>query len=157
MAPTVTQVRDSRAASWLTLVAITVAVGIGSGLGGMGLGLSLRIIQHAAYSYALHEIVSTESFLQGVLLLHLCAASWRYGFAELWPALTGSPCIDLAVLWSPLPRQLGKKDGECLFCLQRCMISCRSSRWLWGLRLAEKLRREKLALCSRHGSLNEHT
>jgi H+/Cl- antiporter ClcA len=41
-------------------------VGIGSGLGGMAFGLLLRLVQHLAYGYSIHSIISRESFLQGV-------------------------------------------------------------------------------------------
>jgi H+/Cl- antiporter ClcA len=51
---------------WPMLGLVTVAVGISSGLGGMALGLLLRLVQHIAYGYSLHKIVSSESFLQGV-------------------------------------------------------------------------------------------
>ena len=45
---------------------VTIMVGIASGLGGMALGLLRRLVQHIAYNYSLHMIVSKESFLQGV-------------------------------------------------------------------------------------------
>jgi H+/Cl- antiporter ClcA len=48
------------------LMAVTVCVGIGSGLGGMGLGLLLHFIQHWAYGYSMHRLLSAQSFLQGV-------------------------------------------------------------------------------------------
>ena len=45
---------------------VTVMVGIGSGLGGMAFGLLLRLVQHLAYGYSIHSVISRESFLQGV-------------------------------------------------------------------------------------------
>jgi H+/Cl- antiporter ClcA len=49
------------------LMAVTVCVGIGSGIGGMCLGLLLHVIQHWAYGYSMHKLLSTQSFLQGVV------------------------------------------------------------------------------------------
>src|SRR5947209_6992339 len=51
---------------WMTLGIVTVMVGIGSGLGGMAFGLLLRLVQHLAYGYSIHSVISRESFLQGV-------------------------------------------------------------------------------------------
>lgn len=48
------------------LMAATVCVGIVSGFGGMCLGLLLHFIQHWAYGYSLHKLLSSQSFLQGV-------------------------------------------------------------------------------------------
>jgi len=56
---------NSRKPHWLTLSAVTVAVGA-SGIGGMALGRLLHFIQHLAYGYDLHSIVSHESFVEGV-------------------------------------------------------------------------------------------
>lgn len=49
------------------LMAVTVCVGIGAGLGGMCLALLLHFIQHVAYGYSMHTLMSTQSFLQGVI------------------------------------------------------------------------------------------
>jgi len=57
---------NARGTRWLTLVAVTVAVGVAAGLGGMAVGLLLHFVQHIAYGYSLHAIISPESFLQGV-------------------------------------------------------------------------------------------
>src|SRR5271170_4404859 len=57
---------NARGWRWLTLVAVTVAVGVAAGLGGMAVGLLLHFVQHIAYGYSLHAIISPESFLQGV-------------------------------------------------------------------------------------------
>lgn len=51
---------------WLILAGATVATGVAAGLGGIALGLLLHFVQHVAYGYSLHAIVSHESFLQGV-------------------------------------------------------------------------------------------
>ncbi|WP_204629533.1 chloride channel protein [Dyella mobilis] len=48
------------------LMAVTVGVGIGAGIGGTCLGLLLHFIQHWAYGYSIHKLLSAQSFLQGV-------------------------------------------------------------------------------------------
>ncbi|QRN55849.1 chloride channel protein [Dyella caseinilytica] len=48
------------------LMAVTVCVGVVAGAGGMCLGLLLHYIQHVAYGYSMHRLLSTQSFLQGV-------------------------------------------------------------------------------------------
>ena len=48
------------------LMAVTACVGIVAGVGGMLLGLLLHVIQHGAYGYSIHRLLSTQSFLQGV-------------------------------------------------------------------------------------------
>jgi H+/Cl- antiporter ClcA len=48
------------------LMAVTVCVGIWAGVGGMCLGLLLHFVQHWAYGYSIHTLLSTQSFLQGV-------------------------------------------------------------------------------------------
>jgi H+/Cl- antiporter ClcA len=74
----------------------TLLTGIMAGLGGMGLALLLHFVQHVAYGYSLGEVISTESFLEGVraasplrrvLIVTLCGvlagggwwALYRYG------------------------------------------------------------------------------
>ena len=83
----------SRKSDWLPLAAATVAVGVASGLGGMGLGLLLHFIQHLAFGYSLHSIVSPESFLEGVsaaspvrrfVVLCVCAAVAGIGWWLLY-------------------------------------------------------------------------
>jgi H+/Cl- antiporter ClcA len=59
-------IEASNKSRWSTFAAFTVATGFTSGLAGMALGLLLRFVQHIAYDYSLHEIVSRESFLAGV-------------------------------------------------------------------------------------------
>jgi H+/Cl- antiporter ClcA len=49
-----------------TLMAVTVCVGVVAGIGGMCLGLMLHFIQHWAYGYSIHKLLSTQSFLEGV-------------------------------------------------------------------------------------------
>jgi H+/Cl- antiporter ClcA len=81
----------------LAVVAIvTLLTGLGAGLGGMALALLLHGIQHVAYGYSVTQLISAESFLQGVsgatperrvLVLSLCGlvaglgwwALYRYG------------------------------------------------------------------------------
>ncbi|MFL9915422.1 chloride channel protein [Paraburkholderia fungorum] len=48
------------------LAAVTLLTGIGAGLGGMLLALLLHCIQHLAYGYSVTNVISSESFLQGV-------------------------------------------------------------------------------------------
>jgi len=78
---------------WLILAAVTVATGLAAGLGGMLLGLLLHFVQHVAYGYSLHAIVSHESFLQGVsassplrrfVVLCLCGAVAGTGWWALY-------------------------------------------------------------------------
>lgn len=94
--------KNSRDSHWLTLPALTVAVGVASGLGGMALGLLLHLIQHIAYGYSLHSIVSHESFLEGVSaaspvrrLAALCACATVGGIG--WWALyrLGRPLVSI--------------------------------------------------------------
>ncbi|MGQ3892522.1 chloride channel protein [Legionella sp. CNM-4043-24] len=80
------------------LVAATILVGVASGLFGMLLAMLLHAIQHIAYGYSLGQVISDESFLEGVrasssqrrvLILMLCGliaglgwwALYRYGQA----------------------------------------------------------------------------
>jgi H+/Cl- antiporter ClcA len=51
---------------WMKLAAVTILTGIGAGLGGMALALLLHFVQHLAYGYSIGEVISPESFLQGV-------------------------------------------------------------------------------------------
>jgi H+/Cl- antiporter ClcA len=60
------RVRNQPETPWLTLLIVTVMVGIGAGVGGMTLGLLLHLVQHVAYGYSTHAMISRESFLQGV-------------------------------------------------------------------------------------------
>jgi hypothetical protein len=61
-----TPTSNSAVEHWLILATVTFATGLAAGLGGMVLGLLLHFIQHVAYGYSLHAIVSHESFLGGV-------------------------------------------------------------------------------------------
>ncbi len=45
---------------------IVILTGVGAGLAGMALALLLHTVQHLAYGYSLHSIISPESFLMGV-------------------------------------------------------------------------------------------
>ena len=58
-----TPTSNSAEGRWLILATATVATGVAAGLGEMVLGLLLHFIQHIAYGYSLHTIVSHESFL----------------------------------------------------------------------------------------------
>ncbi len=48
------------------LLVVTVLIGVGAGLSGMALAMLLHLIQHLAYGYSLHAIISQQSFLRGV-------------------------------------------------------------------------------------------
>ena len=91
--------RDTR---WLTITWMTVTLGVAAGLGAMGLGLLLHFVQHMAYGYSLHAIISRESFLQGVAassparrLVALCACGSIAGIG--WWALYrfGTPLVSI--------------------------------------------------------------
>ncbi|MGD0646893.1 MAG: chloride channel protein [Acidobacteriaceae bacterium] len=94
--------RNSDNLYWLTLPAVTVAVGLASGLGGMALGLLLHFIQHVAYGYSLHSLISHESFLEGVsgaspmrrfVTLCVCAAIAGIGWSTLYTF--GKPLVSI--------------------------------------------------------------
>src|SRR5580658_119406 len=94
--------RNSRELHWLTLPAVTVAVGLASGLGGMALCLLLHFIQHVAFGYSLHSLVSHESFLEGVstaspmrrfMTLCVCAAVAGIGWSTLYTF--GKPLVSI--------------------------------------------------------------
>jgi hypothetical protein len=87
---------------WLTLATATVATGVAAGLGGMVLGLLLHFLQHVAYGYGLHAIVSHESFLEGVsasspsrrfVVLCVCGAVAGTGWWALYRF--GSPLVSI--------------------------------------------------------------
>src|SRR5271165_5356658 len=59
-------VTPSRLRAGAIFAAVIILAGVAAGTGGMVLALMLREIQHAAYGYDLHAVVSPESFLQGV-------------------------------------------------------------------------------------------
>lgn len=52
--------------SLTVLCFVTLVIGVISGLIGMGLALLLHYLQHLAFGYSPHLIISNESFLQGV-------------------------------------------------------------------------------------------
>src|SRR5437899_13109041 len=58
--------RHPHETSSLTLAIIVAMIGMAAGLAGMALGMLLYVIQHIAYGYSVHAIISQESFLQGV-------------------------------------------------------------------------------------------
>ncbi|MGH8817940.1 MAG: chloride channel protein, partial [Achromobacter pestifer] len=47
-------------------LAAVLLTGLIAGLGGMLLGMLLHAVQHLAYGYSLDQVISHESFLQGV-------------------------------------------------------------------------------------------
>jgi ABC-type transporter Mla maintaining outer membrane lipid asymmetry permease subunit MlaE len=59
-------VRNPHETSSLTLAILVAMIGMAAGLGGMALGMVLYGMQHIAYGYSVHAIISPESFLQGV-------------------------------------------------------------------------------------------
>jgi H+/Cl- antiporter ClcA len=60
------RILDQPRTSLAVLAAVTVLTGLGAGLGGMLLARMLHFIQHIAYGYSLHAVISPESFLEGV-------------------------------------------------------------------------------------------
>jgi chloride channel protein, CIC family len=93
---------NSAGGRWLILATATVATGLAAGLGGMVLGLLLHFIQHVAYGYSLHAIVSHESFLEGVrassplrrfVVLCVCGAVAGTGWWALYRF--GSPLVSI--------------------------------------------------------------
>jgi H+/Cl- antiporter ClcA len=74
-------------------MAVTVCVGVCAGLGGMALGLLLHFLQHHAYGYSMHTLLSTQSFLQGVAastplqrvsMLFICGCIAGFGWWALY-------------------------------------------------------------------------
>lgn len=97
-----TPTSNSAPKHWLILATATVAVGLTAGLGGMLLGLLLHLVQHVAYGYSLHSIISHESFLEGVsassplrrfLVLCVCGAVAGAGWWALYRF--GSPLLSV--------------------------------------------------------------
>jgi H+/Cl- antiporter ClcA len=97
-----TPTSHSAAGRWLILAIATVAVGLTAGLGGMVLGLLLHFVQHLAYGYSLHAVVSHESFLEGVsassplrrfVVLCVCGAVAGSGWWALYRF--GSPLVSI--------------------------------------------------------------
>lgn len=50
----------------LILALVVILTGITAGLGGMLLAMLLHAVQHLFFGYSLHQVISNESFLQGV-------------------------------------------------------------------------------------------
>jgi H+/Cl- antiporter ClcA len=84
------------------LMAVTACVGVVAGISGMALGLFLHCLQHWAYGYSMHSLLSTQSFLQGVTastpwrrvsVLLLCGCIAGFG----WWALNrfGKPLVNV--------------------------------------------------------------
>src|SRR5882724_11461014 len=97
------RLRNSPETPWMTLAIVTVMVGIAAGLGGMTLGLLLRLVQHVAYGYSIHAIVSSESFLQGVsasspvrrfVVLSVCGVVAGVGWWAVYRF--GSPLVSIS-------------------------------------------------------------
>ena len=94
--------RKIRGTRWLTMAFVTVTLGIAAGLAAMGLGLLLHFVQHIAYGYSVHAIVSRESFLQGVRasspgrrVLALCACGTVAGFGWWTLYRFGAPLVSI--------------------------------------------------------------
>lgn len=86
----------------LNLLMISVVIGIGAGFLGMSLALLLHYIQHLAYGYSLHLIISDESFLDGVnaasperrvFILFLCGSVAGLGWWLLYHF--GKPLVSI--------------------------------------------------------------
>ena len=58
--------RHPRETSSFSFAILVAMIGMAAGLSGMALGMVLYVIQHMAYGYSVHAILSHESFLQGV-------------------------------------------------------------------------------------------
>ncbi|MCL9683455.1 chloride channel protein [Legionella maioricensis] len=89
--------------SYLTLFIATIIVGIGSGFFAMLLALLLHFLQHVAYGYSLGQIISSESFLEGVsassplrrvIVLMLCGLIAGVGWWALYRF--GKPLVSIA-------------------------------------------------------------
>jgi H+/Cl- antiporter ClcA len=87
---------------WLILATVSVVVGLTAGLAGMALALLLHFVQHVAYGYSLHAIVSHESFLEGVsassrlrrfVVLCICGTVAGTGWWALYRF--GSPLVSI--------------------------------------------------------------
>lgn len=85
------------------LLFISILVGIGSGLLGMCLALLLHYLQHIAYGYSLEQIVSDQSFLQGVsdslpehrvFILFICGLIAGFGWYVLYRY--GKPLVSIS-------------------------------------------------------------
>jgi H+/Cl- antiporter ClcA len=85
------------------LAAVTVLTGVGAGFGGMLLALLLHGIQHVAYGYSLTQVISDESFLQGVsdsepsrrlIVLSLCGLIAGGGWWALYRF--GKPLVSIS-------------------------------------------------------------
>lgn len=89
--------------SYTALFFATIFVGVGSGFLAMLLALLLHDIQHIAYGYSLNQIISPESFLQGVqasapqrrvMVLMLCGLIAGIGWWALYNF--GKPLVSIA-------------------------------------------------------------
>lgn len=85
------------------LILATLIVGVCSGLLGMSLALLLHYIQHFAYGYSLLQVISNESFLEGVrassaerrvIILTLCGLIAGTGWWVIYQY--GKPLISIA-------------------------------------------------------------
>lgn len=94
--------RQNTTSYFFVLIIATIVVGLIAGISGSASALLLHWIQHIAYGYNIHHIISNESFLQGVettsagqrvLLLTTCGFTAGFG----WYALHrfGQPLIGL--------------------------------------------------------------
>lgn len=96
--------KDSQSPShFLTLFIATIIVGVGSGFFAMLLALLLHYIQHIAYGYSPAQIISDESFLEGVSastaqrrinVLMLCGLIAGLGWWALYRY--GKPLVSIA-------------------------------------------------------------
>lgn len=89
--------------SLCTLCFVTITVGVVSGLLGMSLALLLHYLQHIAYGYSPHHIISDVSFLAGVsassaerriAILVLCGLIAGLGWAAIYRF--GKPLVSIA-------------------------------------------------------------
>jgi chloride channel protein, CIC family len=105
--------RHPHETSSFTLAIIVAMIGVAAGLGGMAPGMLLHVMQHIAYGYSVHAIISQESFLQGVsaasparrvLALSACGLVAGCG----WWAVRrfGSPLVSISEAVSPQGRPM---------------------------------------------------
>lgn len=92
---------------------VTVLIGISAGIGGMFLVLLLHSIQHIAFGYSLDQIISNESFLEGVrsssplrrvLILSLCGIIASLGWWSLFKY--AQPLVSISAALKKIPPKM---------------------------------------------------
>ena len=106
------------------LGAVTLLTGVGAGLGGMCLALLLHAIHHLAYGYSVFQVMSPESFLQGVsaassgcrlLVMLLCGLVAGFGWYAVYRF--GQPLVRFCSHSHERSKGTGKRsEGEIVPC-----------------------------------------